>query len=105
MCVCFLFFLPDGPMDQKTSCPVLRSSISVEFTPVTTAEDIAIQVFCYFWVGGLSKLWFVSWAEDGGGGDAKKLRMVVVWMTVFVGEMIQADDTQHVSTGRLKHLG
>ena len=71
---------------KKNACPLLRSSISVEFTPVTTAEDIAIQVLILFL---LSKLWFfVSWAEDGGGGcwDSYLLRIMVVWMIVLLGK-------------------
>ena len=58
----------------------------MEFTPVTTAEDIAIQVLILLL---LSKLWFVSWAEDGGGGggwDSYLLRIMVVWMIVLLGK-------------------
>ena len=143
-CVCFFSSSPFSSMEEDT-CPLLRSSISVEFTPVTTAEDIAIQAFffgggggfIFFYVhpylgkipiltnifqmglkpptsleGGCKKLWFVSWAVWMVVVvvvvlvEMHMLRMVVVWMTVLLGKWSKPKLTnQHVSTGRLKHLG
>ena len=74
---------------EEDTCPLLRSSISVEFTPVTTAEDIAIQVFFFLGTGGgavKSSGLFHGLRMVVVLVEMHMLQMMVVWMTVLLGK-------------------